>query len=149
MISEDRLIVLDTSVLVYLIRGKAAGRKINEDYQLDHRRERPLISVVTIGECLALAKRLGWESKRQARLEQIVRNLVVVEVNRPAVLREYAELHTYARTNGFTIGKNDLWIAATTAATNAALITCDKDFLPLQPSIRVHFVDPEQLPKGK
>lgn len=50
MIPENSLILLDTTVLVDLARGKKAGQTIDARYQLRQRKLRPLISVVTRGE---------------------------------------------------------------------------------------------------
>jgi tRNA(fMet)-specific endonuclease VapC len=42
--------------------------------------------------------------------------------------------------------QNDLWIAATAAATGALLLTTDRDFDDLHPgSLRREWVDPESL----
>jgi len=41
------------------------------------------------------------------------------------------------------LSKNDLWIAATTKAASAVLVTTDKDFLCLHPEpCAVHYIDP-------
>ena len=44
------------------------------------------------------------------------------------VISVYAEIDDYSRRNGVTMGKNDLWIAATASVTGARLLTTDKDF---------------------
>jgi predicted nucleic acid-binding protein len=53
------LLLLDTSVLLHLLRGTAVGRSMDEAYALSTREERPLISIVTVGEVMAIARRTG------------------------------------------------------------------------------------------
>ena len=59
---------------------------------------------------------------------------VVVPIDARPVLDRFAELHSWTKSIGRALGHNDLWIAATAAATNAHLITADADFDPLHPA---------------
>ena len=150
MIASDALVLLDTTILVHLARGKAAGRKLRDDYELADRTERPAISVVTVGECLALAKKLNWGPGKVTRLKEIFYELVVVDINRPSVLDKYSEIDPYAEQNGLGgISKNDLWIASCAAAAGAILLTNDHDFVALNDVfLTVEYVDPSSLPRG-
>ena len=40
----------------------------------------------------------------------------------------YADIDAYCEAHGRKLGKNDLWIAATSAVAKAHLLTADKDF---------------------
>jgi len=131
-VSSD-LVLLDTSVVLHLLRGKATGQRIDAALDLRARPERPLISVVSVGEALAFARRLSWGPERTTRLEAYLRELVVVDINNGAVLRKYADIHTFLVRQGRAVGNNDVWIAATAAATSALLVTTDADFDPLDP----------------
>ncbi len=143
MIKSDRLVILDTNVLVFLIRNNEVGQRIEGLLELSARPERPCISVVTVGEALALAKKFGWGSRKCKILEDLMRELVIVDISSDSVLRAYAELDHLTRTKGRPIGKNDLWIAATTMAIGAHLITTDTDFDILHPNqIERTWVDP-------
>ncbi|HVK05454.1 MAG TPA: PIN domain-containing protein [Armatimonadaceae bacterium] len=51
----------------------------------------------------------------------------------PNLLRAYGIIDAASKTMGFTMGKNDLWIAATAHVTGAALLTTDRDFDHLDP----------------
>ena len=42
-----------------------------------------------------------------------------------ATLEEYSKLHAHCRTTGWTVGQNDLWIAATAISRDLPLVTCD------------------------
>lgn len=66
-------------------------------------------------------------------LEALLRELVVVPIDSRPVLDRFAEFHSWTKSIGRTIGHNDLWIAATAAATGAHLVTTDADFDPLHP----------------
>ena len=49
-----------------------------------------------------------------------------VTIGAPELLAAYVEIDTFS--NGKSMGKNDLWIAATAHVTGANLVTLDKDF---------------------
>lgn len=140
MTARGEIVVLDTSVLVHLVRGRAAGRMLDRRHGLTLAELRPLICIVTVGECLAIARHNGWGSHKQARLESVLRELVVVDIDDARVLGAYAELDAFTRAKGNKMGKNDLWIGAVTRAQGAWLLTLDADFL--------EHVDPRSLPSG-
>jgi tRNA(fMet)-specific endonuclease VapC len=133
MAVSTELVLLDTSVVLHLLRGNKTAQRIDGELGLRARAERPLISLVTIGEALAFARYRSWGSDRTTRLEAYLRELVVVDIQSRAVLQKYAELHTWLVRQGRTVGDNDVWIAATAAATSALLVTTDADFDPLNP----------------
>lgn len=131
-VSAD-LVLLDTNVVLHLLRGNETGQRIDAAMGLRARPERPLISVITMGEALAFARYRNWGSDRTNQLEAYLRELVVVDINNGAVLRKYAEIHTFLVRQGRAVGDNDVWIAAAAAATSALLVTTDADFDPLDP----------------
>jgi tRNA(fMet)-specific endonuclease VapC len=136
-------IVLDTNILVYVIRAGPLGQSIENRFQLHDRRERPMISVVTVGEARSLAIQFGWGSDKQSRLEELLHELVLLDINDDAVLRRFAEIDAYLLGIGRSIGDNDVWIAAAASAAGATLITSDRDFEPLVDRfLRWEYVDP-------
>lgn len=146
MIPPDRLVLLDTNVLVHLARGKAAGRWIDAQYHLRNRSERPLISIVTVGEIRRIALRNAWGPKKMQFAEQLVTELVVVDID-DDILHRYAQIGSRLA-KGRTIGDNDVWIGATASAKGAILLTTDRDFDSLPPDdIERVFIDPAQLPR--
>lgn len=54
--------------------------------------------------------------------------LLVLDVNigAPELINAYVEIDGFS--NGRSMGKNDLWIAATAVVTDATLVTTDGDF---------------------
>lgn len=128
MKTGEELFLLDTSILLHLIRDNALGRRIQRSFHLLERSQRPSISVITVGEALAFAKKLGWGTRKIDALESLLHQLVVVPVNADPVLRTYAEVDDLLQRAGKPIGQNDMWIAATAKATKTHLLTTDRDF---------------------
>jgi tRNA(fMet)-specific endonuclease VapC len=136
VISLDEPVLLDSNVLVHLIRGTSAGQRIANDHQLLQRTERPLISIVTAGELKALALKLGWGSTKQRQLDELIAELVVVNLHQGNITQRYAAIDFYCEKvmkPARLIGQNDLWIAATAAVADAHLLTMDRDFDHLSP----------------
>ena len=136
MIPRGALVLLDTNVLILLVRNGASGKQIQKDYDLAGRAERPLISIVTVGEAKAFARKLSWGDPKRSRLDELLRELVVVNIDAGDVLDRYAEIDYYSERihkPARPMGKNDLWIAATAAATESWLVTTDNDFDHLVP----------------
>ena len=127
--------LLDTNVLVHLIRGNDLGRKIDADFDLRSSLARTLICVVTVGELRALALRLGWGARKSAELDRLLSSLIVVDIHRPDVIAAYAEVDVAGHRAGRSPGKNDVWIAAVARASGATLLTTDKDFDHLDPGL--------------
>jgi tRNA(fMet)-specific endonuclease VapC len=143
---SDRLYLLDTSIVLALLRGSALGRHIEERYRLNAARQRPLISIVTHGEIRVLARRNGWGEARLVELQHALDSLVTIDINRPAVIDAYVELDLASQGHpggARNMGKNDLWIAACARAASVTLLTTDEDFRHLTPEhLDVEVLDP-------
>jgi tRNA(fMet)-specific endonuclease VapC len=145
----SQLRLLDTNILVHLIRAKAAGRYLDEQHGLSSSDLRPLICLVTVGECLSLALQLGWGAGKQKGLRDLLNQLPIVDINDPTILDLYANIDVATKAAGNKLKKNDLWIAAAAASQSAELLTCDKDFLGIPNGfLQVTYIDPETLPRG-
>lgn len=143
-------LLLDTNILLELVRNKDLGKRISSQFGLSDAVHRPLISVVSVGEIWALADQFAFGEVKRNFLGQVLNTLVILDINHDSVLEAYVEVDRAcrrARGGARTLSKNDLWIAATAKAANAVILTSDKDFLCLHPEpCTVHFVDPT-LPK--
>lgn len=133
MSSLRKLFLLDTGIVLHAVRGSGLWLHVDATFQLRHQPYRPLISAITVGEALALAARNGWGEEKRRKLESLLRELVILDINVEAILRAYADLDLATRRR--PIGDNDLWIAATACATGAHLITTDTDFDVLHPHL--------------
>jgi len=133
---SDELYLLDTNVVVTLVRGNALANYIDDTFGLRESKVRPLISVVTHGEVRVLAGRNNWGVKKLEALQNALDNLVTVDVNHPAVIDAYVEIDLYSQaypSGSRNMGKNDLWIAACAKAADVTLLTTDADFTHLSP----------------
>ena len=140
--------LLDTNILVHTIRLSAVGQKIEQQYQLFSGNHNLVISAVTKGEVLSFAKQSAWGIAKMNKLTALLDALTCVPIDGASALMDaYADIDTYSQgkhllypTNpGFTsrnMGKNDLWIAATSFLLDIPLLTTDHDFDHLQP----HFI---------
>ncbi|QDT52679.1 tRNA(fMet)-specific endonuclease VapC [Caulifigura coniformis] len=120
--------LLDTNILVHLIRRSIVGVAIESQFGLASSLNRCVISVVTVGEMYALAKKLNWGGTRQSNLAQLLGQVVWVDISHPDILAAYGDLDDVSSRSGRTMGKNDVWIAATAKVSGATLLTTDGDF---------------------
>ncbi len=152
MIDQSRLILLDTNVLVHLARGRAAGEWLDRQYGLRTRAERPLVSVVSVGEVLRIANRgpNPWGPRKRDQLAAFLSSLVALGLT-PPVLDRYGRFGAYLDASGRPIPQNDVWIAAAAATAGAVLLTTDTDFdsLHAEGLVEREFVHPRDLPTGE
>lgn len=142
--TAERPLLLDTNILIHLVRNKQTGMSIESQFHLRTRRERPLVSIITIGEALAFSKRLSWGLSKTAALEDLLDALVILDIS-DEILSSYAEVDIFLRRTGKPIEQNDIWIAATAIVAEAQLLTTDKDFDPLHPAhLERIWIDPQQ-----
>ncbi|MCU0434798.1 MAG: PIN domain-containing protein [Bacteroidia bacterium] len=130
-------IVLDTNVLVYLLRNKEP--QVTFIKSLLQNEEELLISIVTKAELLSIAIQNNWAEKKLSDLEKLLDKLLVVPVSAMDIVKRYAEIDAFSqgklaghpmpsKYTSRNMGKNDLWIAATASITGSQLITSDADF---------------------
>jgi len=139
--ADHPLHLLDTNVLVALMRAKELGQHIDETYKPRQAKFKPIISVVSVGEMLSLARQFGWGAKKTAEIGKLVENLIVEDINTPEILAAYAEIDHASRAGGRKMSKNDVWIAATAKVAGATLLTTDKDFDHLSVTSPIHKPD--------
>ena len=130
--------IWDTNIILHKIRNADFFDALNRKYDFNRQQNKVCISSVTVGEIHAIALRNRWGKKKMHDLEQLIQNLTVIPVtDDPDLIKMYAEIDVYSQshhpilklpTPARKMGKNDLWIAATTAIYNATLISTDDDF---------------------
>lgn len=143
-VSPTDILMLDTSIVVDVARNNRSGQTILETYSLKNRADRPLISVVTTGEILGIAKVQAWSSDKTRVLQELLSEFVNLELT-PEVIEAYSDLVALCRHQKHTMGQqNDMWIAATAKVTGAVLLTGDSGFNWLNPQfIRVEYIPRE------
>ena len=120
--------VLDTGILFPFIRQNPLGAWLEETYRLTSSSSVPLISIVTVGELRSLSLQLNWGGSKLKQLDQLLNRFVIINLDFPNLIENYALIDDYSIRKGANVGKNDIWIAATAATTGARLLTSDKDF---------------------
>lgn len=144
----ERIFLLDTNVILALVRGGELGRYIDTTYGLRRARQRPFVCVVSVGEVQVLAHRNGWGAEKLEALSKALDSLVIVDINHPSVIQAYVELDLASAghpAGARNMGKNDLWIGACTKAVGATLLTTDGDFEHLIPThIDAEVIDPKR-----
>jgi predicted nucleic acid-binding protein len=138
--------LLDTNILVALIRDRDLGRYLRATYRLLQLPRLPEVCVVTHGEIRSLAARLNWGPAKMQILDQLLNDLGVVDLGSPGVVAAYINIDRacHAQSGGArNLGQNDMGIAAAAQATGATLLTTDKDFGHLYPGqIQRIYIDP-------
>jgi predicted nucleic acid-binding protein len=87
---------------------------------------------------IAALKR-NWGAQRVNSIAHELNKFLVIPINSKDILRLYGEIDAFSQgklkghplptgLSSRNMGKNDLWIAASAAATGATLLTTDKDF---------------------
>ena len=124
-----RKFVLDTNIVLAYIRQSPQYLSAESQFSLTADDAQLIVSVVTIGEIRVLAQRRDWGQKKMEQLNSFLQQaLFVVDVSSgaPELLDAYVEIDCFSK--GRSMGKNDLWIAATAKVTGATLVTTDGDF---------------------
>jgi len=147
------LFVLDTGILLGVLRGADFAKAAFERHGLNVPDAEFVISVVSQAELRAFPLRNNWGAERIEKLEMLLRKIPAVDINQPRILSSFAEIKVFSEGrhprlklpgSACAIGDNDLWIAATTHVLRAHLLTTDKDFDPLAgPFIQRSYYDPK------
>jgi tRNA(fMet)-specific endonuclease VapC len=127
--------LLDTNILIHIIRGKR--KFFFDNYDLDNPSNQVIYSIVTIGELRSFALQRKWGQAKIQVMENLLLEFRAVDINATSIINRYAEIDTFSKgkldgkpslTSSRTMGKNDIWIAATASVVNATLLTTDQDF---------------------
>lgn len=129
--------VLDSNVLLFYIRDAKTKAFIEATYKPFNDENTAIISIVTVAEIMSIAKRSEWGDAKLKVVQKLFDSLVIVEIRYSDLIEAYIEIEAYSqgklserplKSSSRNMGKNDLWIAATTYVTGAKLVTADKDF---------------------
>ena len=140
--------LLDTNIVVHLVRGDALGRYLVQRYGFALVGYKVSVSVVTRGEAFSFGLQNQWGSAKTVRLKEWLRTFETLAIEED-IVQAYSRLDEWSRYPpagaGFTgrrMGKNDLWIAATALYHNLPLLTTDRDFDHLAGVLRLEYLDP-------
>jgi len=133
--------VLDTNVLLSLLRGKELGERIDKAYGLRKAPYLHTLSIVTHAELWVLADRNKWGDAKRSAIVKALDEFVAVDISGDSIISAYRRVE--AISNGINMGKNDIWIAATAMIAGLPLLTTDKDFNHLNGKLlQIFYVDP-------
>ncbi len=139
------MFVLDTGILVGIMRGADYAAYVNKKFKILDVNVISVISVVTVGEIYSLSSQWKWGARRIKELDKLIKKLPVIDINDDNIIKKYAEIDFYSlkiQKSPRKMGKNDLWIAATSAVLNSTLITTDEHFDHLDNNFfKVEYID--------
>ncbi len=135
--------ILDTNILLQIIRENSTFLESLESYELFSSTNETYISIVTVGELYSIARQNSWGEKKKKLLENLARLCPPIPIEKQVLIDAYAEIDAFSNgkilenllpkgLSSRNMGKNDLWIAATTHVLGGTLITTDADFMHLK-----------------
>ena len=146
--------MLDTGIIVGYVRGAPYAEFVDREYAPLEGDSIAVVSVVSHGEIYSLAYQFGWGRRKRRRLDDILRRIPRQSISHDAIIDRYAEIDAFSQgelernplpegMSARNMGKNDLWISATTSVLDATLLTTDRDFDHLADEfVDLAFVDP-------
>lgn len=90
--NPGRVYLLDTNVILHLVRGKKLGEYLTATFELTDLVYRPLVSIVTHGEIRVIADRNGWGPEKCKALESALDNLITIDLNDQSIIEAYVEV---------------------------------------------------------
>ena len=122
------LYLLDTNILLAYMRRGSLEAYLEATYGLSTVSPVPIVSIVSEAEIRVLADENGWGAFKRRMLLAMLGYVRVLPIPFAGNVDAYVAIETQRRRQGITMGKNDLWIAATAHVTGARLLTTDHDF---------------------
>jgi predicted nucleic acid-binding protein len=89
--------LLDTNVLVHLLRNNNLGQFLDATYHLLTPPAPIPVSIVTIGELYALANKFNWGAAKRTALDNLLACLIWVDINDPQLLLTYGEMDAWSQ----------------------------------------------------
>lgn len=131
--------LLDTNMLLGLVRGAEWAKTTVETYRLSNQENLVFTTIVCRGEILALAEKRGWGEPKRKNLTRVLNEFPTIGIEKDAVVKAYAKLSAWSEGKAVEnfpdppkparkMGQNDLWIAAVARVSQAVVVTTDKDF---------------------
>jgi tRNA(fMet)-specific endonuclease VapC len=146
-------VIYDTNILLQILRNPQSLAILQS--KLSSSEIESSISIVTVAEIWSLAFQFQWGNIRQDKMEEAIQRLPILDISLSEIINRYVEIDCYSKgkhpsiDSGFsaiTMGKNDLWIAATVSVYQCKLLTTDLDFQHLCPLfVDVVYLSPSEF----
>ncbi len=129
--------LVDTNILLLYIRQDSRVAAIDTLYNPLAASATSIISVVTEGELRSIALQRDWGTSKMTALETMLKKFLIADIHVKEIIEAYAEIDAFSQgklrtrplgMSARSMGKNDLWIAATAFVLDLPLLTTDKDF---------------------
>lgn len=129
--------LLDTNILLHYIRQSSLGEAIDRQFTPFSGSNEVFVSVISVGELKSIALQNQWGARKIGLMESFLSKMLIADINIEPIIESYAEIDAYSQNKlpgrplpltARNMGKNDLWIAATTSVLGATLLTTDTDF---------------------
>jgi len=126
-------LILDTSVIIKLER-----EGVSEAFNPRFDRDQIAISVVTVSELLAGVHQSQGEQSvyRSSFVGEMLDRLEPLPIT-PRIARIHADMASFMKQEGRTIGNHDQWIAATALAHGATVVTMNRKDFDKVPALQV------------
>jgi len=127
----------DTNAILIYLKDRDKKDWLDDNYDPLGNENTAIISVVVLGELESIFLRNNWGQRRIKNLQMFLQDFLIADINSRDIIKRYGEIDVFSQgrlkdkplgDSSRNMGKNDLWIAATTSITNSKLITSDKDF---------------------
>lgn len=129
--------LLDTNLVLIYAQDSPISELIEKDLELFDKKNNLFASVVTVGEVESLMIQRKYGEKKKEAFRKLLNSLAVLDINIREVITRYAEIDAFSQGKNSNkpspfsarnMGKNDLWIAATSSHYDLLLVTTDQDF---------------------
>jgi predicted nucleic acid-binding protein len=129
--------LVDTNILLLYIRRDSRISAIDALFNPLTTSATSIISVVTEGELRSIALQRNWGTPKMMVVEAMLKNFLIADIHVQEIIEAYAEIDAFSQgklaqrplsMSARSMGKNDLWIAATASVLKLPLLTTDKDF---------------------
>lgn len=120
--------LLDTNVVIEILRGNERGKRVMEQYNIPEDLSNASICTIVQAELYKLAHRNQWGEAKIEQLRKLLENITIYSIEIPPVIKSYAMIASMTEEKGRKLSHHDAWIAATAYVHKLRLITFDKDF---------------------
>lgn len=125
-------LILETTFLVDVECEVTRGRPGPESSFLDrHDTDRLAVTPTVVAEVAA-----GFKDEQEERWRRSIQAVRILEID-DEVSWQYSRIYRFLRENGFLIGTNDLWIAATARAHGMPVVTRNEKHFQRVPGLEV------------